>query len=76
MEGTVEFTNGIIETMDILHYHKVELGIIADLNGDGLMEIIGKCIMIQFILKIQREFMRLNYNHTVLQMVQCFKKLV
>ena len=39
MEGTVEFTNGIIETMDILHYHEVELGIIAYLNGNGLMEI-------------------------------------
>mgnify|MGYP006286871985 CR=1 FL=1 len=74
MEGTVEFTNGIIETMDILHYHEVELGIIAYLNGNGLMEIIGKCIMKQFILRIQREFMLLNYNHIVLQMAECFKK--
>ncbi|TYQ16753.1 UNVERIFIED_CONTAM: hypothetical protein Cloal_3322 [Acetivibrio alkalicellulosi] len=40
IEGTVEFINGILEHTDIEHYHYVDLGMIADLNGDGLMEII------------------------------------
>ncbi len=40
MEGITEFTNGCKEIIDIDNCHNIDLAAIADLNGDGNMEII------------------------------------
>lgn len=44
VDGTVKFTNGIISVLDIDHSidycHQVDLSMIADMNGDRMMEII------------------------------------